>query len=117
MKTYLCLKKGLWWAGRMWNKGDQYTGGPPECGKGTDLTKGKNPCFKVIEGSVSIEDEDEEVDDDPRTRAAIINDLWVKYEDRCNPRLKRADLLAREKELQHLKSKDHLTADTEYKVM
>lgn len=115
--TYRCLRDKLWWAGLMWKKGDEYTGGPPKCKKGASLLKGDKPFFETVTAPKKpVEPEPE--DNDPRTRKQIIEDIWTKYEDRVNPRLKRADLLQKEKDLQRLRGMDAATtAKTDYKVL
>ena len=117
MNEYRCLKKEVWFRSHMFKQGDIYTGEPPVCGKGTDLTKGDNPCFELIGESKGKPSIPERKDTDERTDAEIRDDIWAKYGEKVHPNMKRENLLAKEKMLMYHKGKDAQMAETDYEVV
>lgn len=114
MPEYRCLKKELFFKNHMFKYGDVYEGEPPKCGKGTDLTTGDKPAFRLIPGTEPEPEKDEKPqDDDPRSDAQIREDIWTIYGDKVHPNMKRSNLLAKEKLLKNLKGKDAMMAETE----
>lgn len=117
MFVFRCLRKSMWFRGMTIKENDEVTiEDIPRCGKGSDLTKGENPCFELVKGPAKPEVV-EPADNDPRSDQEIRDDIFTRFEFKASPRWKRATILAKEKELEMLQGKDAVLAETEYEAL
>ena len=99
----------------MFKLNDEIDGELPKCGKGTDLTKGENPCWKRVSNKAEPEPV-EPADKDPRSDSEIRDDIFTKYGDKIHPNMRRDNLLAKEKDLKRSKDMDAADTTIDYKV-
>lgn len=125
MKTYRTLKGGSAKQGKFIYRGQRFKFGElvtseaePVDGKGNSLVDCENPAFELVSddaparsatplGKKTSVDFIELANNDQRTKPQIARDIKTKYEVAIDPRpIRKADLIAREHELEALKGKD-----------
>jgi len=130
---YRCEKNKLWFKGRKWKRGEIYFGEEPRCGKGISLSAGKMPTFVFLsyhDPTAPEEEQPQSVDlqpdynrdddsgaEDPRTKKQILADIQANYGEELNPRLKKADILEKERLLKMTARRDvgvPQTAETDF---
>ena len=127
---YRCEKNGLWFLGRVWKKNELYFGLEPRDGKGNSLCDEKFPAFspkgetdptapppQAVDMRPDYSKDDQSGQEDPRTKRQILEDIKTNYGDEINPRLKKADILERERLLRMTARRDAGTpqvADTDF---
>lgn len=130
---YKCIRKELWFIGRFWKRDEIYFGVEPADGKGNSLCEGKYPCFlplgrqdptlpqlQAVDMTPEYLKNDDSGSEDLRTKQEVMRDIEANFGEKVNPRLRKADILEKERILQIVASKDATTpvkTETDYKVI
>jgi len=130
---YKCIRKELWFAGRTWGRNEVYYGITPADGKGNSLCEGTYPAFlplgpsdptlpppQAVDMTPDYLKDDDSGAEDPRTKKEVMRDIERNFGEKVNPRLRKADILEKERILRMVARKDAATpmkTETDYNVI